>query len=190
MLEILGTIFGSIFSGGATGLIGVIAQRYGDYKNKQLDMQLESQRHANAVAMRQVDAEIMAQEWAAKTKVAEVEAAGKEAVADAAAFGESYKLEPTRYSEGVKPSHWQGWVLVLLDAFRGSIRPLLTLYLCALTTYIWLQVRTLLATEDINTEQALEIWKLVIGTVLYLFTTCTLWYFGTRNKQAAPKLST
>jgi len=189
MLEILGTIFGSIFSGGATGLIGVIAQRYGDYKNKQLDMQLESQRHANAVAMRQVDAEIMKQEWAARTKVAEVEAAGKEAVADAAAFGESYKLEPQRYSEAVKPSVWQGWVLVLLDAFRGVVRPGLTVYLCALTTYVWFQVRGLLAAEDISSAQALEIWRLVIGTILYLTTTCILWWFGTRNKQTQPKVS-
>jgi hypothetical protein len=189
MLEILGTIFGSIFSGGATGLIGVIAQRYGDYKNKQLDMQLESQRHMNAVAMRQVDAEIMKQEWAAKTKVAEVEAAGKEAVADAGAFGESYKLEPTRYSEGVKPSRGQGWVLVLLDAFRGIIRPGLTIYLCALTTYVWFQVRAVLATENLDPADVLDVWKMVVGTILYLTTTCVLWWFGTRNKAKQPKVS-
>jgi len=189
MLEILGTIFGSIFSGGATGIIGAIAQRYADYKNKQLDMQLESQRHENAVAMRRVDAEIMAQEWAARTKVAEVEAAGREAVADAQAFGESYKLEPQKFSDGVKPSAGQGWVLVILDTFRGAIRPLLTLYLCVLTTFVWYQAKTVLGVEDLDTKAALDVWKMVVGTILYLFTTCTLWYFGTRNKQTQPKVS-
>lgn len=189
MLEILGTIFGSIFSGGATGLIGVILQRWSDYKNKQLDLQLEAQKQAHEISLRRVDAEIMAQEWAARTKVAQVEAAGREAVADAGAFAESYKLEPARYSDGVKPSRGQGWVLVLLDAFRGCIRPLLTVYLCALTTFVWWQARTVLNAEDLDTAAALDVWKMVVGTILYLTTTCVLWWFGTRNKQSAPKVA-
>lgn len=188
MLEILGTIFGSIFSGGATGLIGMIAQRWADYKNRQLDIQLEEKKYAHAIALREVDAKILAQEWAARTQVAQVEAAGREAVADAGAFAESYKLEPARYSEDVKPTWGQGWVLILLDAFRGCIRPLLTVYLCALTTFVWWQARTVLNAEDLDTAAALDVWKMVVGTILYLTTTCVLWWFGTRNKQTAPKV--
>jgi hypothetical protein len=186
MLELLGLVFGNIFSGGATGLIGVILQRYADFKNKQLDMQLESQRHANAVALRKVDAEIMQQEWAAKTELAKTEAAGREAVEDAKAFAESFKLEPERYSDGVKPTAGQGWILVLLDAFRGCIRPLLTVYLCALMTVVWVQASGVLNKEDLDAAAALDVWKMVVGSILYLSTTCILWWFGTRNKQAAP----
>lgn len=187
MLELLGLIFGNILSGGATGLIGVIAQRWADYKNRQLDLQLAAQKYEHEIALRRVDAEIMAQEWAARTKVAEVEGASREAVADAQAFGESYKLEPTRYSEGVKPSRLQSWVLVLLDAFRGVIRPGLTLYLCVLTTLIYLQAKAVLGASELDTAASLEIWRVVVGTILYLTTTCVLWWFGTRNKATPPK---
>ena len=187
MLELLGLVFGSIFSGGATGLLGVVAQRWADYKNRQLDLQLEEIKHKNAVDLRRVDAEIMKQEWAAKTEMVKTEAAGKEAVADAEAFAQSYKLEPQRYSEGVQHSRGQSWVLVLLDAFRGFIRPALTVYLCVLTTMVWIQARSVLAAEDLDPAAALEIWRLIVGTILYLTTTVVLWYFGTRNKTPQPK---
>ena len=76
MLEILGTVVGSIFSGGATGIIGVIAQRFADYKNKQLDMQLQAQQFSQALEMKRVDAEIMKEEYAAKLDITKVETAG------------------------------------------------------------------------------------------------------------------
>lgn len=188
MLTLLGTIFGSIFSGGATGLIGIVLQRFADFKNKQLDMQLEAQRHLNNVALRRVDAEIMAQEWAARTKVAEVEAAGKVEVADAAAFAASYAMDNQRYSDKVKPTVGQGWVFVLLDAFRGIVRPALTLYLCVLVTAVYIEARMKLNVEDLSPDQALELFKLMLGSIIYVWTTVTLWWFGTRNKQDQPKV--
>ena len=189
MIEVLGTIFGSIFGGGATGLLGIVAQRWADYKNKQLDIELQRTKYEHEIKLREADAAIMAQEWAARTRVAEVEAAGREAVADSQAFTASFGMEPTRYSEGVKPSRGQGWVLVLLDALRGAVRPVLTVYLCVLTTLVYLQARDLLAGEDgMTAEQALDLVRLVVGTILYLTTTCVLWWFGTRNKGGAPKV--
>ena len=186
MLEVLGTIFGSIFSGGATGLIGVILQRFADYKNKQLDMQLEAQRHANELEKRRIDAEIMKQEWAAKTKVAEVEGATAVSVADAQAFAESFKMEPQRYAEGAKLTKGQAWLMVVLDFLRGSVRPALTIYLCLLTTIVWYQVREKLHGQALDTTAALDVWRLVVGTILYLTTTVVLWWFGTRNKMKQP----
>ena len=187
MLEILGMVFGSILSGGATGILGVIAQRFADYKNKQLDMALEKQRFENQVQLRRVDAEIMEQEWAARTKVAEVEATGKEAVADAQAFAASYQLEPKRYSSESALTPNQQWVMVILDAFRGAIRPALTAYLCVLVTAIYLLTRDAIKAEALTPEQALDLIKLLIGSILYLWTAVTLWWFGTRNKSAPPK---
>ncbi len=185
MLTLLSTIFGSIFSGGATGLIGVILQRFADYKNKQLDLEIEAKKQEHEIALRRVDAEIAAQEWAARTQVAQVEAAGKEAVADAQAFAESFKMEPQRYAEGVKFTHGQGWVMVILDALRGAIRPVLTVYLCVLTTLIYLQAHQLLGTS-MAPEQAYKLVEMIVGSVLYLTTTCVLWWFGTRNKATPP----
>lgn len=186
MLEILGTLVGGIFSGGATGIIGVIAQRFADYKNKQLDMELEARRFEHSVALRRVDAEIMAQEWAARTKVAEVETAGASDVADAAAFAASYALEPKRYSSEALLTPGQNWLMVALDALRGSVRPLLTMYLCVLVTAIYIEARLTLRAngDELSPEQALELFKLMLGTICYVWTTVTLWWFGTRNRGA------
>jgi hypothetical protein len=185
-------ILGSIFSGGATGILGIVAQRFADYKNKQLDMQLEGQRHANTVALRELDSRIMAQEAAAKIEVTTLEGEnanalqelkneGEIAKADGVAFTKSYELEPKLYNSG-KLTTGQQWVMVILDAIRGSVRPLLTIYLCVLTTYIYFQAKGLLSQEDLDVDQAMELTKYVVHSILYLTTTIVLWWFGTRNK--------
>lgn len=185
-MELLTTIFGSIFSGGATGLIGVAIQRWADYKNRQLDIQIERERRETEIAKRKADAEIMSAEWNGRLRVAQAEGETAREVADAQAFSQTLWKEPERYSVG-KFTHGQQWVLVLLDALRGAVRPLLTIYLCALTTYVWVQVRSLVASESLDVQAALEVWKMVVQNILYLTTTVVLWWFGTRNKAPQPK---
>jgi hypothetical protein len=187
MFEIIGTLLGSVLSGGATGLIGVALQRFADFKNKQLDIQLAKQKFEQDVALKQLDMQMMEKEWAGRVQVAQTEA---EAAADAAAskaFEASYAMEPKRYSEGVKPGKVGGFMLILLDLFRGVVRPALTVYLCVLTTLIYYQARELVGQENLSPEQALQIEHLIVGTILYLTTTCVLWWFGTRNKQQVPQ---
>lgn len=189
MLDILGTIFSSVVGGGMTGILGVVVQRIADYKNKQLDLQLVTLKNNHEVHMREVDAEIMREEWTARTKIAEVEAEAKEDVAESQAFAASFN-EPVRYSEPTKHSIGQSWVMVILDAIRGLVRPTLTIYLCALTTIIYLHSKKLLYLHGVNMtpDQAIKHVNLIIGTVLYLTTTCVLWWFGTRNKTPQPKI--
>ena len=196
MLEILGTVFGSIFSGGATGIIGIVAQRFADYKNRQLDIQLESQRQANNIALKELDHKLMLAEAAAKleithaegenqARVAQIEGDTAMSVEDARALAVSYAMEPKQYSSGTL-TDGQRWLMVVLDAIRGSVRPLLTVYLCVLTTMVYLQARTLLSQENLDVEQALDLEKMIVGSILYLTTTCVLWWFGTRNR-STPK---
>jgi hypothetical protein len=187
-MEFLGTIFGSIFSGGATGLVGVILQRFADYKNKQLDLALEKQRGELEVQKRQMDLQVMQAEVAGKTRVAEIETAGASDVAATQAFQATMFSEPARYSAPQGLTVGQEWILVLLDCARGIVRPLLTVYLCGLTTYVWYQVRTVLEQQHLDAAAAMSVWHLVVGNILYLTTTCVLWWFGTRNQQSAPKL--
>jgi len=186
MLELLGAAFSSIVGGGMTGILGVVVQRIADFKNKQLDLQLNKQKYEYELTLRKVDAEIMAHEWAGRTKVAEVEASGREAVADSQAFAASFN-EPQRYSDPSRANNTQTWLLVILDFIRGIVRPGLTIYLCVITTLIYFQARELLG-SSIPEEHAYEILKTIIGTILYLTTTCLLWWFGSRNKQPAPKI--
>lgn len=190
MLEILGTVFGSIFGGGATGLIGVGVQRYFDYLKVKADIEMAKVKFDHERGLRELDAAILEKEWAGRTRVAEVEAAGKADVAESEAFAASFRTEPTRYSEGVKPGRVAGFFLVLVDVIRGIVRPGLTVYLCALTTLVYWDAQELInkvGTIQMTVEEALRITSLVVGTVLYLTTTCVLWWFGTRNKGTPPK---
>lgn len=183
---ILGAL-GSVLSGGVTGILGVAVQRIFDYKNKSLDLQASQQKYDHDLAMKKADADIMANEWAQRTKVAEIEAQGKESVADAQAFAASFN-EPSRYSADVKPTAGQGWLLVILDFIRGVVRPGLTLYLCILTTFVYFQAKDIQGKTGITQEEAAQMVQTIISTILYLTTACVLYWFGTRSKQAAPKL--
>lgn len=186
-MEILAGLLGSIFSGGATGLIGVMIQRFADYKNKQLDMVLEKQRGEIEIQKRQADLAIMAKEVEGRLRTAEIEGETAKEVAASQAFAQSIFKEPERYSNANTTTSGQQWLLVLVDVLRGAVRPLLTLYLCALTTYIWFQVKEKLSIEDLEATDVLEVWKYTVQNILYLTTTVVLWWFGTRNKQAAPR---
>lgn len=179
-------IVGPLLGGGATGLLGMIAQRYFDHKNAQLQRDRDKDRYAHEALMRDKDAAIMREEYAGRLKVAQTEGETAKDVADTQAFSQSLFKEPERYSYAATLSTGQQWLMVLLDCLRGSIRPLLTLYLCMLTTYIWWQVRQLVQYEELGPEEVLAVWKLVVQTILYLWTTVTLWWFGTRNKQPVP----
>ncbi len=193
MLDILGTLFSSILAGGATGLIGVIAQRWADYKNKQLDITAAKDRMAHEAVMRDKDAAILSQEWAGRTRVAEVEAGATIDATEAQAFTASFQHDKAAYSVGAidKLKGWWGqcmrFLLGLVDVIRGLVRPGLTVYLCAVTTLMYLEASQRLGAEDLTAAQALELVKMIVATVLYLTTTCVLWWFGTRNKQAPPR---
>lgn len=189
MLELIGTGIMGILSGGATGLLGVGIQRLADYWNKKQDLEKLKLQYDHEANMRDKDAAIMAQEWAARTKVAEVEGASREAVADAGAFAASFGMEPQRYSEGIKPGKVGGFLLILLDVIRAIVRPGLTIYLCWIADRMYNESRAILAIADLTTNPVLvmNVYQQIVFTLLYLFTTCVLWWFGTRNKQPAPK---
>ena len=176
-MDFLGLIT-SAFGGGLTGLLGGVVDKVFTYKTKKLEIEQNRERFAHEVNMRKADAEIMAQEWAARTKVAEVEGAVKVDVADAVAFAASFN-EPERYAVNVTEK--QNWLMVGLDVARGIVRPGLTLYLCVLTTLLYLKAHKLVPSE-IPTDQALGMVTEIQNTIMYLTTTCILWWFGTRNK--------
>lgn len=189
ILTLLGTALSGILAGGATGLLGMGLQRFFDFLKVKQDLALQKLKNEHELAMRDKDAAIMREEWAGRLRVAEREGETQTQVAETQAFQASLLREPERYSNASSLSWGQQWFMVLLDVARGIIRPALTVYLCLLTTYVWIQVSGKLNLEDLDPADVLDIWKMVVGTILYLTTTVVLWWFGTRNKQAQPKLA-
>lgn len=186
-LSDIGSAIGGVLSGGLTGIIGAGIQGVLALKTKQLDVQMQAAKLANAVAMKQADAAIMQQEWAARTKMAELTASSQEAVADTQAFQAAITSEPQRYSDSSKVTATQEWLLVFLDFVRGLVRPMLTLYLCAITTAIYLEARKLTG-ATIQPDQAVSLLSKIVDTVLYLTVSCTLFWFGSRQKARPPTL--
>ena len=170
----------ALFGGGLTGLIGGVTEKIFAYKAKKLEVQANKEKYAHEVNMKQADAAIMAQEWAARTKIADTEAAKEMDIADAKAFSASFN-EPVRYADKELTAK-QTWLMVVLDTIRGLVRPGLTLYLCAITTVLYIKAR-LLVPSEVPVEHALGMVNDITNTILYLTTTCVLWWFGTRNKK-------
>jgi len=185
---ILGAV-GSIFAGGATGLLGVALQRYADYKKQQADLEVLKEQGAQALAMKEADAKIMDREWAGRAQVAKVEGETKVGAAKEESFAASFKLEPAKYSEGAAYTPNQAWLLVALDVLRGLVRPGLTVYLCWITTQTYWEAQALVTKfgAAMTPAQAVDLLQLIVNTILYLTTTCCLWWFGTRNAQRPPK---
>lgn len=183
-------LLGSIFGGGVTGLLGAVLQRYSDYKTKQLELQMQEKNNAHEIEMKKADAEIMAQEWAGKTQVAETEAKAAESTADAQGFTAAITSEPQRYSTAATMTTGQAWLMVALDFLRGVVRPALTLYLCAITTMVYWEARALVGPNrpPISVDDAVGLLTIITSTILYLTTTCVCFWFGTRNHQSPPRL--
>lgn len=170
----------SIFGGGITGLIGSVTQRVFEYKSKKLDLELQKEKYSNEIALKKVEIEASAQEWAAKGRIATTQADAMVAVEDSKTLSAAITSEPKVYHDGPLTKN-QNWFMVALDMFRGIIRPGLTVYLCVLVTAIYAQSKMLLRTTDISTDQAFDLVTQIINTVLYVWTSATLFWFGTRN---------
>ncbi len=145
-------ILGSLIAGGGTGLLGTAIQRYADHRDKKLDAEHD-------VAVRKLQIEMADKEWA-----------GKLEVADSEALKAAITSEPKLYG------------ITWLDALRGLVRPGLTIYLCALTTMIYIKATSVLNVEYLTVINAYELVMQIINTILYLTTTCVLFWFGSRNK--------
>jgi hypothetical protein len=118
--------------------------------------------------------------------VATIEATAKETVAAETSFAASFGMEPKQYSARANIGPVAGFMLVLLDFVRGIVRPGLTIYLCAITTLIYVEARTIMAGVSFATADAMRVHDLIVNTIMYLTTTCVLWWFGTRNSQKPP----
>ena len=73
--------------------------------------------------------------------------------------------------------------LGLVDIFRKSMRPALTAYLAAVTTWItFLAWEVLQMTQsDLNATQAAALFSNVSNAVIYLTVSCVTWWFGDRR---------
>jgi len=191
ILEAATSIIGTVFGGGATGLIGVLIQRWFDHRKQQADLDLVRINLEAARATREL-------ELAAQERMAKLTAESQERLADMQAqqramesadglMAASYGHDRATYlpRSAVERSRVATWLMAMVDFARGMIRPGSTAYLLGLTTALWLWCRQLTDQGGVTltNDQALQLQLRVIETVLYLTTTTVTWWFGVRGQQ-------
>lgn len=152
MFDILFQTIPTLFTGAATGLVGTAISAGTKFMAVR-------QQHKHELALRDKDMELMRMEAATVDRAAEAEAE----IAEAEAMRESYREAAARWSV---PG--DGTMMKLVDLCRGLTRPGLTWYFVVLLTIVFFTIAT-------ATMQAQ-----IISTLLYLTTTCVLWWFGAR----------
>ncbi len=188
IIDLASAVITGVMSGGATGLIGVALQQWGEGRKRAHDLEILRINSANALAQRQLDIDSqiklagMAQSSA--ERLAEIQAEQRAGEAASADYQASMSADRATYSlpAAQQQSRAVRWMMGLVDFLRGIIRPGVTLYSMALQTMLlawvhemWIS-RALAVTPDLQTRLVMEI----VGTTTYLVTTTTVWWFGVR----------
>lgn len=187
-MDILATLIGGVISGGATGLLGVLIQRWFDLQNKVQEIEVIKLNHQNALALAQLESERAQMRAEADIEIADRGMWAREAEADSRSLVASFEADKASYlDKGVqlKKGRLAGLVtfmMALVDFARGILRPGMTAYLCALVTVMFLWVRELAESYGLTLtpDQVVQLMTQIIATILYVFTTCALWWFGAR----------
>ena len=181
MLGLFTTIISGVLSGGATGLLGAIIQRFFDLKTRNLDLEMLKLNHAQALALAQIESERANRRAEADEYAANRAAEAVEAQASERSLVASYENDQARYLD--KSAQNKTFVMVLfavVDTIRGLIRPMLTTYLVGLSTFMFIWAKDLAGESALAATDAVSIVNQIIATLLYLVTACTLWWFGSR----------
>ena len=162
MLETLFNLGASVLTGGATGLLGTALSAVVDFFQSR-------QQHSQELDLRRLDIELAKVEAEGAAAHAAIEAQATRERAEWEALEASYREASRRWS---RPG--EGRLMQFVDAVRGLTRPLLTWSLFALVGAIYF----LLGASDLA---AMGLRPRIVETVLYLFTTAMLWWFGSRQ---------
>lgn len=174
MWEWLGSAASSIIGGGVTGLAGAAITAWIEHKKQAAQFEHEYK-------METVRQDGMRLESELNLKKIITEADAQKEVADSNAFMHSYSTDKASYYTG--GSKWGSAAMAFVDLFRGITRPGITWYMAIVAT--WLTYETyshIEGIEYISKDQLLALLHSIVSSMLYITTTCMLWWFGTRVK--------
>jgi len=175
MFEWVGDIIGSVMSGGITGLIGTGLTAYTEYKKQKLLFSHEEK-------MTELEQQTIKIESEAAIQRTTAEYEGKTEMENVKAFGESFSSDKATFMTSDRDNWFTRILFTLVDFVRGMTRPLLTFYLCSVTTWMAWQIYIITGNVVFNPTQALDLLQQIISAVLYVTVTAVTWWFGTRQK--------
>ncbi len=175
-------------AGVLSGLIGSIVTSITNYKTQKL-------KNEHDIAMAKIEKEAMIAEAEMGIKVTEAKVQGELAKADAEIFKESIAKGNEKIIAGGtiekllegKYTKWAGTLLIFIlgnvEALRGAMRPLLTIYLVGISSWITYSAIQLLNAQSgaLTAAMATAIFGDVTGIILYLTASAIAWWFGNRG---------
>ena len=89
--------------------------------------------------------------------------------------------EMTAFREGLKEQQVM-YKIKFVDAIRGLMRPLITVYLLVVGTVITIKLSALVGGIDgaMDAVEMTAMYKVTIAQVMFLLTTAVTWWFGSR----------
>lgn len=169
------SLFGSAGFGSILGMAGAWLTKREERENAKL-------KYAHDIEMQKLRVEELKAEQSHELAIADkqiqraqTEGQIKVELGELGAFSETLREQTMKYG---------GWI----DKVRGAIRPMITIYLLGLTSYIaialWIEMSGLAAFDK---AQLLTLFTDIINKLTFLTCTCTLWWFGVRMSQAGAK---
>lgn len=195
MFEFLTAIVTGVFGGGATGLLGVVLQRFFDWRKQATDIEALRLQNEMTIQLRTIELEAAAKaatlDASVRQQMAEFDLQGKIEVAAADAYAASMQADRATYlsADAQNKSRLARWAMTVVDFSRGVLRPWGTVYLMVVTTLMW-RWSSDLATQmhaQFSADQVMQIQLRIIETILYLVTTSWVWWFGVRSSQPKGK---
>ncbi len=180
--EILTSIGSSVMAGGATGIIGAIVSRVGDYYKDKQEIEKLKLKYENEIELRHADARIVELEYAGRNTVAMTEGQNASDIAETRAFEASYQFDSARLSSPSKLSKFWSGYLAFFDGLRSAVRPSLTAILCITMLIVYLEAARIIKDKPITPDQAFEIYMQIATNIIYLNSCVVLWWFGTSYK--------
>lgn len=171
----IAAILGILTSSGFGAIIGLLGSWLTKKEEaKQLKQKYEYE--AKMADIRKQEAEIelkmQMQMLDKKLEITQSEAEIQQDIANADAFKESLKEQSKIYKSQI------------VEIIRGLIRPVITIYLLAIVTYIAIKVNYLVGGfGSFNPDELLVLYKDIINQIFFMALTALSWWFGSRPTQ-------
>lgn len=185
-----------VILGGVTGLLGNGITSWFKYKNAKME-------YTHKEKMVDLETQAMIKESEMQIDITKSRIEGEIELADAAAFDTSQKIGSQKLfhekwidmiMEAGRTEKWYSFVFkvsgtmisasfAFVDWLNAMMRPTLTIYLVASSSYITLLAWKIMKTYgvEITSTEAVAIFNQVSSTMIFLSVSCVTWWFGDRS---------
>lgn len=186
MLDILAAVGTSGVSGIFGSLFGLIGSWYEKKQEIKLveknieEKKIENEHELNVMKYEADSAERLAEvEAESQARLSTIDADAKTAVAELSAIEKAYGSDARKYTNGVKNGKLTGFLMYMVDFYRGIIRPSVTTYCLILITMVFFRFSEQI--DMLSADQINVIILLLINTLVFLTTKSVGFWFGSRG---------